>query len=200
MIYLECSSHAVDAVIGFLSWQTLERKLYGVVLLWDQIIRPVHPFESAPCPPKPLKPYDCSLPAHRGGWIAYLNPNLRYPAASKYQFDSGFIQRYSQGRLDICFASEGVDMSAVGGGGVEMYFRLAVSGDARLLLQVEAGRGSCRFSIREPELPASSELVSSLRGNMEAAEGNGRPHTTPLEPLSIGSNTDLRPPEDTPRP
>jgi hypothetical protein len=41
---------------------------------------------------------------------AYLNPNLRYPALSKYHLESGFIHFCSHGRFMINGARDGTDM------------------------------------------------------------------------------------------
>jgi hypothetical protein len=60
----------------------------------------------------PLFFCDIHHPMHRLRGAAYLNPSCLYPAALQYQLASGFIQRWSHGRLLIKGASDGADMVA----------------------------------------------------------------------------------------
>ena len=96
-VYLEGSSHAEDAVVGFLWGQTLQGELHGFALLRDQIVGPVRVALSAVVLSFPFRfIFHLFLLMQIE---TYLKPSLRYPALSKYHSDSGFIQRINHGRF-----------------------------------------------------------------------------------------------------
>jgi hypothetical protein len=156
--YLECSAHAEDAVVGLLGRQTLESELHLGALFGDEVVGAVWKKDSRQkmcvfcfsipiSNPIPFRVYLRVLASissqirhlHDRDAKTYRRPNLRYPALSRYHSESGFIQRWSQGRLRMKGASEGVDMIARCE--VEMWL---VIQDAREREWSGGGRRRCR--------------------------------------------------------
>ena len=109
-MYLECSSHAEDAIVRIFRRQALERKLYHFTLFRDQVVGSVyHGRVSAIFWPQNSH--------ERGHWrymtLPYFRPSFRYPALLKYHSDNGCIHRRSQGRFMMKGANDGADILGV---------------------------------------------------------------------------------------
>jgi hypothetical protein len=104
--YLERSPQAVDTVVGFLWWETLEGEENSLGLFGDQVIGSLTPSISAQARKNPHTTREGDLnqsqllsPVRWRG--AYLKPSFLYPAALAYQLANGIIHRLSHGRFKI---------------------------------------------------------------------------------------------------